>query len=326
MKGTYDIRIENARVQFKLTLTRSLTVIRGNSATGKSTLVGMVAEYAQDGQASGITLSSARPCVVLAGRSWKRDLEETKGSFVFLDEGNTFTRTEEFAKAVRNSDNYYVLVTRESLPMLPYSVEEVYELRNSTSRYPGIRKYYTHARRMYTQIPHITNPQTVIVEDSNSGYEFFRVLCEHSEIECTSAHGKGNVLAKLRACASERILIIADGAEFGPQMEAVLELAQRKGAGLFLPESFEWLILCSGLVRDSEIPKILENPSAYVESREYFSWERFFTSLLVERTQGTYLHYDKARLNPAYLASRERSLVEAQVQQTGIQASPMTDL
>ena len=40
MKGIYSIRVENARVQFKLTLTRSLTLIRGMSATGKTTLVG----------------------------------------------------------------------------------------------------------------------------------------------------------------------------------------------------------------------------------------------------------------------------------------------
>ena len=318
MRGSHKIRIENARVQFKLTLTRSLTVIRGKSATGKSTLVSMVDEYAQDGQASGISLSSTRPCVVLSGKSWKRDLEAIRESFVFLDEGNDFIRTEDFARAVRDSDNYYVLVTREDLPMLPYSVEEVYELRNATSHYPGIKKYYTHARRMYTQIPHITDPQTVIVEDSNAGYEFFRALCERSGIECASACGKGNVLAALRACPSERILIIADGAAFGPQMETVLALARQKGAGLFLPESFEWLILRSGLVRDSDIPKILEDPAAYVESRQHFSWERFFTSLLVERTQGTYLHYDKTRLNPVYLAGRERSALEAQVRQAGL--------
>ena len=45
MRGTYTIRVENARVQFKLTLNRSLTLIRGMSATGKTTLVGLIAEY-----------------------------------------------------------------------------------------------------------------------------------------------------------------------------------------------------------------------------------------------------------------------------------------
>ena len=318
MKGSYSIRVENARVQFKLTLTRSLTLIRGMSATGKSTLVGLLSEYQQDGPASGITLSSPKPCIVPSVRSWREDIANTPDSFVFLDEGNSFVRTEEFARIARDSGNYFVIVSREELPMLPYSVEEVYELRNTTSHYPGIRKFFTHAQRMYTRIPGVENPQVVIVEDSNAGYEFFNALCKKDGIKCMSAHGKGNVLTALRECDAERILVVADGAAFGPQMEAVLDLARRKGAGLFLPESFEWLILKSGLVRDADIPKMLDDPAAYVESSAYFSWERFFTALLVDKTVNTYLHYQKANLNPAYLQERERSAIEAQLGQTGI--------
>lgn len=318
MKGSYNIRVENARVQFKLTLKRSITLLRGKSATGKTTLVGMIAEYQADGQASGITLSSEKPCVVLVGRTWQEDLKATSDSFVFVDEGSSFIRTEEFARCMRNSNNYYVIVSREDLPMLPYSVEEVYELRNTTSRYPGVRKYYTHAKRMYTHIPHVLNPQTVIVEDSNAGFEFFSALCRRSGIECVSAHGKGNVLGLLRLCSSERILVIADGAAFGPHMETVLELARQRHAGLFLPESFEWLILKSGLVRETDVPKLLANPAEYIESRDYFSWERFFTAVLVQKTKDGYLHYNKAQLNPAYLEDRERAMIEAQLTQTGL--------
>ena len=32
-------------------------------------------------------------------------------------------------------------------------------------------------------------PEVVIVEDSNSGYEFYRALCEKSGIRCVSAEG-----------------------------------------------------------------------------------------------------------------------------------------
>jgi hypothetical protein len=50
-------------------------------------------------------------------------------------------------------------------------------------------------------------------------------------------------------------------------------------------------------------------PASFIESLEQFSRKRFFTSLLSERSRVTYLHYDKARLNPHYLAERERSLL-----------------
>ena len=50
---------------------------------------------------------------------------------------------------------------------------------------------------------------------------------------------------------------------------------------IYLPESFEWLILQSGVIRSQTIQPILSSPSEYVESSEYFSWEQFFTDLLV---------------------------------------------
>lgn len=322
MKGSYDIRVENARVQFKLSLRRSLTVIRGASATGKTTLVGLIAEHEAEGAASGVSLSSPKPCKVLSGRNWLRDLEEMSDSFVFIDEGSEFLRTNDFARAIKGTDNYYVIVSRESLPALPYSVEEVYELKNATSRYPGVRKFYTRARRMYATVPQVAEPQKVIVEGSNAGYEFFKALCDRSGIPCVSARGKGNVLAALRACGEERVLIVADGAAFGPHMEMVLALAKRKGAGLFLPESFEHLILQSGLVRDAEVAEVLADPAAFVESRDYFSWEVFFDAILTEKTRGTYLRYSKKKLNPAYLQEREFGAVESTLPDLGLPQRP----
>lgn len=44
MRGTYEIRVENRRMQYKFTVRRNITVIRGDSATGKTTLVLSVSE------------------------------------------------------------------------------------------------------------------------------------------------------------------------------------------------------------------------------------------------------------------------------------------
>ena len=70
-----------------------------------------------------------------------------------------------------------------------------------------------------------------------------------------------------------------------------------------MPESFEWVILRSGLV--AGVGKILDSPSDYIQSEKYFSWEQFFTALLIEKTQDTYLAYKKSRLNLCYLRERE---------------------
>ena len=80
----------------------------------------------------------------------------------------------------------------------------------------------------------------------------------------------------------------------------VKRLASKKNAVLYLPESFEWLILKSGVVREREIVTVLENPSEYIESERYMSWEQFFTAFLVEKTSDSYLRYAKGKLNPSY--------------------------
>ena len=90
----------------------------------------------------------------------------------------------------------------------------------------------------------------------------------------------------------KKVVIIADGAAFGSEMDRMIKLCTRNII-MFLPESFEWLILSSGVVQDAEIREILENPSNYIESSEYFSWERFFTKILVAKRQDSYLKYKK---------------------------------
>lgn len=117
-----------------------------------------------------------------------------------------------------------------------------------------------------------------------------------------SAKGKSNVFAEILKRADDHILVIADGAAFGPEMDRVMKLVGRKkGLVLYFPESFEWLILSSGVVKGKALEKILSKPEAFIESKQYFSWERFFTALLVSMTQDSWLKYAKRKLNKAYL-------------------------
>ncbi len=83
----------------------------------------------------------------------------------------------------------------------------------------------------------------------------------------------------------------------------MLYMRENASVRLFLPESFEWMILSSGLIKSSELASILAFPSDYIKSCEYFSWERYFTHLLIDLTKETYLHYSKSKLNPAFFNS-----------------------
>lgn len=58
---------------------------------------------------------------------------------------------------------------------------------------------------------------------------------------------------------------------------------------------------------------MVNDPSEFVESREYLSWERFFTAVLIEATKDTYLAYAKRKLNVAYLGQPVETLILGQM-------------
>lgn len=206
MKGKHRIVVSTKRQKYEFELRRNLTILRGDSATGKTTLIEMIQDHENDPLGSPVELISDKKCYVLEGALWKEQLAGITDSIVFVDEGNTFVKAEEFAGVIQNTDNYYVMRLMES----------------------------------------------------------------------------------------------------------------RKNIVLYLPESFEWLILSAGVLKNAAMEKILKNPSEYVESRNYFSWERFFTALLIEETKGTYLAYFKRNLNPVYLNESIKTAILSQMKKIKI--------
>ena len=313
MKGTFHLTVQSAFLKYEMDFSRNITIIQGNSATGKTTLVEMIQEYVLNGSDTGISLSCACPCRIVAGATWKEQLSLIDNSIVFIDEGNRFVASEEFAKTIRGTGNYYVIVTRENLDNLPYSVNEIYGIRSS-GKYGSLTPVYHHMFRIYSA-DKLTEgkAEKVILEDSNAGFQFFEEAFQAPGVSCLSAGGAANLFHLIQEVkASESATVIADGAAFGAQMGRVYALVKRKGnIRLYLPESFEWLLLSSGIVGSHELHEILENPSDHIESREYFSWERFFTALLVELTKDSYLRYSKRKLNQAYLQDRFRDRILA---------------
>lgn len=309
MKGKYSVSVSNNKVKYEFSIKRNITVIQGDSATGKTTLVDMIREFEQNGADSGINLSSKKKCRVLEGNNWQENLSLMTDSIVFIDEGNRFVESTDFAKAVKNSGNYYVIVTREGLDNLPYSIEEIYGIHTS-GKYADLKQVYHEFYRIYGNNNfNDCRIEKIITEDSNSGFDFFNAVCG-GKIICESANGKSNIFKKLLQSKNEAVLAIADGAAFGSQMNLISELLNKQGnLFLFAPESFEWLILQSDILNDNEVKKILENPENFIESKDFFSWEQFFTKLLIEKTNGTYLKYLKRKLNQNYLSENVKNKI-----------------
>ena len=304
MKGTHHVIVENKRLHYEFDLRRNITVLKGESASGKTTLIDMIQEYMNLGQDSMVNVYADKRCGVISGNTWRGQLSEFSDSLIFIDEGNSFVLSDEFASTIKNTDNYYLIVTREGMVNLPYSVDEIYGIHHS-GKYGDLRRCYQEFYHIYGNADKEGKvfPEVIITEDSNSGFQFFDAIGKEKGIEIIAGSGKSNILDIITRLKSDKeVLIVADGAAFGSEIERVIKYTEAVGhIKLYLPESFEWILLHSGILKNNEIKNILENPGDYINSEEYFSWERFFTRLLIDITKDTYLRYNKQKLNKAYL-------------------------
>ena len=64
MKGIHRVVIQNKRIRYDFELRRNLTVLRGDSATGKTTLIEMIQEFINNGEDSSIELRCDKSCYV----------------------------------------------------------------------------------------------------------------------------------------------------------------------------------------------------------------------------------------------------------------------
>ena len=113
MKGKYHIVVQNNKLRYELNIRRNITIIRGDSATGKSKLIHLLDQASALGESSGVEVYCERPCRTLGGNDWNLILPNIHEQIIFLDEEHKFVKTQEFAAAVKASDNYFVIVTRE---------------------------------------------------------------------------------------------------------------------------------------------------------------------------------------------------------------------
>lgn len=69
MKGNIKIVISTKKLRYELNLRRNITIIQGDSASGKTTLVQIVSDYLSGKAGPGTEVVCDRKCVVLSGDS-----------------------------------------------------------------------------------------------------------------------------------------------------------------------------------------------------------------------------------------------------------------
>ena len=300
MKGIYEFEVSNGDLFFKFTIKRNITILKGDSATGKSTLLDLLNTYSSNGSASGVSVKTNANYYVYLGneadRTWKERIEEKENTIIFIEENNRFIFGKYFAKILKQSGNYFVFVTRNPIGTLSYSTKEIYGLHSYYSE-EKLKQVYEF-EELYSNTLKI-NPafDLIITEDSNAGNSFFKLL--YKDYTVLSGGGNASVIRVLQETSEINVLCIVDGAAYGAHIYKIYSYAQRnkeRNITIWLPESFEFILLKAGVISFSGLDEILKNPSDYIECKDYLSWERFFTALAQQYGN----HYKKKKLPNYY--------------------------
>ena len=89
MKGRFSLEIESRKVIYRLNLERKVTVIKGKSGTGKTSMIRVLSDYAELGKDSGVHVrkSSDYQIKIFKNRpDWHQELEHALNSIIFVDE------------------------------------------------------------------------------------------------------------------------------------------------------------------------------------------------------------------------------------------------
>ncbi|MBR1684716.1 MAG: hypothetical protein IJ708_06220 [Clostridia bacterium] len=305
MKGKHSISITSRKATYHLELERKITVLKGNSGTGKSSLIRLVSEYLEYGKQSGIKLTtdtSVSLSVLTNHSDWEEMLSSVHDTLLFIDEDVRFLYSVTFQKQLWKADCYAVIVSRSGrFTALPYSIFGIYELVTVKKETNTATTLY----RLYEERYDRGHFDLLLTEDSNSGFEMAKFAFENAEV--ISAGGNASVITELlkQSHVYHRICVNVDGAAFGAFIEPVLKYAETRGnIWISGPESFEYVLLNLNEIRrrlssgQGEITRTYD----FCDSSEYGSWEQYYEDLLKEITaKHLGFTYNKRKLNQWFL-------------------------
>ena len=313
MKGNYRVVLELVgKYKYDFVINRNITILSGNSATGKTTLVSAIGQASEE--IKGYNLICDVPCLAIPviSRDTLEDFlyrvkkESANECILFFDEECTkFCITEEFASVVLNANCYFVIVTRVALKELPYSIKEIYSL-TEVGKYPQIKETYNTLEARNFSVDFCVKPDILIIEGQGSDCDFFNKV--YGKDIVIAAKGNGNInsaISDLVDCEDKNVVVYVDGAAYGSLIDSTmanLKLLDCKDWYLIAHESFEYDILMSKYFM-RKFKSRIQGYEDNIDSKIFQSWERYFTYLLSELSKGSKMKYTKSKMPEYYLGN-----------------------
>lgn len=133
MTGKIDIELQTPLITYHMSLLRNITMIRGDSGSGKSYLCELLQQAIAGEEDIKVTLSQSVNYLVMpentldsrVSKSWSEIIQECQDTVIFIDETCDCWKSGIFSKIIQNTTNYYVIFSRGTHSDISYSVDSI---------------------------------------------------------------------------------------------------------------------------------------------------------------------------------------------------------
>lgn len=288
LMNTIDLKVRSKAFNFDGSISRRITVIRGDSATGKTSLIDTI-----DSENPDVEIESSMPLLVAGNDSWEGTLVDNTDSIIFFDDLEC-TESGAFAKVcseylVKNNlfiviinrqpfDNFILLAEEDrnlhSYTKVALSVSEIYDFKTN-----GVDHWLEPAK--IPVIDDCSDVDCVLVEDRGKGGDFFE---NYFQNVVKSSQGKSQIMEDVLKLVNNhsKILVMIDLAAYGFHWEKFYKNVLFKYSNVFiLPkrECFEQMLIYSNMLNNNLIVKE-ETSNLLKYANTFNSWENYFETLI----------------------------------------------
>ena len=283
-----------------MTIERRITIIKGDSGTGKTTFVDML-----DNTIYSAKVESSLPILIATNTTWRLLFYSTNSILIFDD--LEVVESGEFAKLMKENcvknNLYFIIISRESLGemrKLSYSMDSVFEMCTDKD---GITHYLVPYYKTNEEKIQYSDITKCLVEDNGKAKKFFEYALS---VPVVSADGKANVVKKLEDIHNgEMVLLFIDRSAFGCHADELRYMVIMKKIQCQIPigyECFEEMLLRTNMLNKKSLV-ITELSDLFQYANQFISWEKFFEDLLARATEGTKYAYkhSSGKLSSCYI-------------------------
>lgn len=272
------IKIKSDLINYDLHFNNRINIIRGDSATGKSTLVRLI----NDRRKSKIDVQSNYNIVHLTLEIINLDIKLNKNTVYIMDENDGIEDTL-VTHIINKSKNKFILITRDSnLENISYGIENIYEIHKSGNININKHKY----KNIRNNNLNINSINKILTEDSRSGLQFYK---NYNNFNVQTSNGNSNINKMI----DNNQIFIVDSIAFGPYIKILYKKIINNNILLVAPKSFEWLILTSNIFRLNNDKLYLD----YLDCKYNITEEKFYENILKNESNKINIKYSKSKLN-----------------------------